>query len=108
MRVERAYPPRIHAEDLPDEGSLEVTISAVRSVLHRDGTQARALTFLETPAEWVLSKRNWCELARLLDQDDDEKWVGARVVLTRRRETWGAQLVDVIRPCLPGENGGAP
>jgi hypothetical protein len=74
----------LKAQDLLDQGKADgiaVTIKGIRTSEMDDGKVQRAISFNETDQELGLNVTNWDAIAAITGEDDDDNWVGQRIVV---------------------------
>lgn len=78
----------LKAQDLLDQGKndgIVVTIKSIRTSEMDDGKVQRAIAFNETDQELGLNVTNWDAIAAITGEDDDDNWVGAKIVVYPHR-----------------------
>jgi hypothetical protein len=97
MKYSEVYPsPFVKAGDIGEKEPV-LTIAEVTTETVGDGDERRCLSFEETNKKLLLNKTNWLKCAELTGQDDDEKWIGHRIRLTKKPVPFRGDVVDAVR-----------
>ena len=59
------------------------------------------VTFKNFPKPLVLNQTNALSIARILDEDDTDDWIGGRVIVHPELVQFGGKIVDAIRIKTP-------
>ena len=99
MTLADAYPSRfLKASDLPDEGSLAVTIEKISlEEIGKDKETKPVIYFAETSTGMICNKTNARTIARLVGSEDFDDWIGKVIRLYRTEVDFQGEMVEAIR-----------
>ena len=99
MNINDAYPSKyLKAADLPDEGSMAVTIEKIAlEEIGKDKQTKPVLYFTEAGAGFICNKTNARSIARLLGSEELDDWVGRVILIYRTEVNFQGKIVKTIR-----------
>ena len=99
MNINDAFPSKyLKATDLPDEGSVPVTIEKIAlEEIGRDKETKPVIYFEEFSKSLVCNKTNARTIARALGSEDFDDWVSRRISLYRTEVEFGGEIYEAIR-----------
>jgi len=107
------YPSRYLAADadVPEEGQLIVTFEKIEIEELGQGADAEdkpVAYFKETKKGLVLNKTNWAQIAKVLNADDSDDWIGRKIALFSTDVSFGKEMKRGIRVSGKLPKGAAP
>ena len=99
MNINEAFPSKyLKAGDLPDEGSQQFTIEkVVMEEIGREKERKPVLYFEEDNRGMVCNKTNAKMIARVLNSEEFDEWIGKQINLYRCEVDFQGEMVDSIR-----------
>jgi hypothetical protein len=96
MKISKAFPSKyLAASDIEDDQI--VTIKQFGHVEVQDGEEKPALWFEEFDKPMVLNPTNGKTIAKVLDADDTDDWIGRRIALFVAMVSFQGREVEAIR-----------
>ena|SRR5215471_14298267 len=99
MNLSTAFPSRyLTASDLPDEGSMRVTIEKISlEEVGRDKETKPCIYFEEFNKALICNKTNGRTIARALGSEEFDEWIGRSIALYRADVEFAGEMVQGIR-----------
>jgi len=111
MTTDDVFPSKyLKASDLPEDGSpYLVTIEKVD--MEEIGTKKDkkpVITFEESNRGMVCNKTNWKTIAKIIDSEDSDDWIGKKISLYRAEVEFQGEMVESIRVSLKKDKATPP
>lgn len=99
MNLNDAFPSKyLKASDFPEEGDQEVTIERIAlEEIGRDRQTKPVIYFEEFQAGLVCNVTNARVIARVLESQEFDDWIGRKITLYRTETDFQGDIVDAIR-----------
>ena len=104
MNLDTAFPSKyIKASDLPEEGTVTVTIEKVEmQEIGKEKQNKPVITFEEWDKAFVCNKTNANTIAKITGSRDTDEWTGKKIKLYRTEVEFGGEMVESIRVSIKG------